>query len=111
MLASPKSALRLIVIGGLILITGFCGRIGVAIYARSLLQEMHTSLVNGGGLDFLVSDSVVNLKIGTALSYFLMLLGTAFLIAGILKNRRVSLPEPQIEEAEQGGDGDAEEAV
>ena len=111
MSASPKSALRLIVIGGLLLILGFGGRIGVASYARHLLQEMHNSLVNDGGLDFLVSDSVLNLRIGTALSYFLMLLGTVFLIAGIFKNRRVSLLEPKTEEAEQAGTCDAEESV
>lgn len=48
--------------------------------------------MNGEEFDpWVYRESVKNLGIGNVYSYFLMLLGIAFLIAGILKNRRVPL--------------------
>lgn len=77
-------------VGTLLLVTGFGVRIWMWIYTVGMNQEWQNSITSGGELDILaLHNTEENLVVGLRCSYFFMLLGTAFLIAGILKNCRV----------------------
>lgn len=76
-------------VGRILLITGFVVRIWMWIYAMSIRVDYRTSIMNDREVDLQVLQNLFRkIEFGIAYSYFFILLGTVFLIAGILKNRR-----------------------
>jgi len=87
---SPDS-IRFFLIGAIVFALGLCLRIGMILYARVLLQQMEAASAKATGPDFLVSDALMNIKIGTIVSYFLMLGGTSILLLGVIRNRKAAI--------------------
>jgi hypothetical protein len=75
--------------GTFIIAIGLICRAGMFFYSRSLLRTLEFEMREMHGTSFSVNDALFNLKLGIAISYLLVAIGSAMIFVGVGRIRQV----------------------